>query len=96
MTLIVHPFQPDWASAPGETIEELLENRGLSATDFATFLDRTPDFVAGLLVGAERIDAGLASALAKVFSVSAQFWLNRDAHYVDDCKRLGLTPGRTP
>jgi plasmid maintenance system antidote protein VapI len=78
-------FEPDWASAPGETILDFLDERGM-----------TPDaagLTSELIRGETRIDATLARRLTEVLGGSEQFWLNRDRQYVEDCERLGKKPG---
>ena len=82
-------FLPDWTSAPGETILDILEERRLSTNDLAIQLNQTQDFVKGLIVGQERITLDVANQLAKVFGVSADFWVNREAKYRADSARLG-------
>lgn len=87
------PFLPDWVCPPGETIKEILEDRGLTLRGFAARLGSTLTFVDGLLRGNVRIDAALARQLAEILGASERFWLNRDQQYVDDCRRLGLPLG---
>ena len=82
------PFLPDWVSAPGETITDFLDERGLSVDAF-TFVASPRD----LIHGKTRIDAEIARRLTEVLGGSEQFWLNRDQQYVEDCERLGMKPG---
>lgn len=90
---MIVPFEPDWVSAPGDTIRELLDERGWCIMALADRLPRRPDFTAGLMAGTERIDQALAARLAEVLGGSEQFWINRDRQYVDDCARLGRKLG---
>lgn len=87
-------FQPDWVSAPGETIKDVLNQHGWTIKELAFWLECTLEQAGGLMRGSVRIDGQLAERLTKVLGAgSRQFWLNRDRQYVEDCERLGKTPG---
>lgn len=69
----------DWAITPaGSTIADLLEERGMSASDLARDLKRSEAFVERLIEGRERITGDVASALASSLGSTAAFWLRRD------------------
>ena len=89
-------FQPDWVSAPGDTIREILDQHGWDVDALAAWLDCTTEHVESLIRGSARIDEELARRLTRVLGAgSEQFWLNRDRQYVEDCRRLGRTPGES-
>lgn len=81
-------FRPDWASAPGDTIGELLEARGLSVDDFAQALGHTPKDVVDLLQGRATITIGTARQLARILGGSVAFWMSRDFQYREETARL--------
>lgn len=54
---------PDWISTPGETIADLLEERGWSQVDFATRTGFTPKHVHLLLQGKAAISEDTALRL---------------------------------
>jgi len=90
----MNEFLPDWVSAPGETIQEILEQHAWTTEQLAGWLSYAPEHADNLLLGRVRIDEELARLLTRVLGAgTVQFWLNRDSQYVDDCKRLGRTPG---
>jgi plasmid maintenance system antidote protein VapI len=81
-------FAPDWASAPGETIRDILEERGLSIGYLADRLGQTPHLVQELLAGNMRITNPLAKRLENILGPSATFWMARDSQYQRDSNRL--------
>jgi len=82
-------FQPDWVSAPGETIADLLEERNLPTGEFARRMGQTPAQAHDLLVGREPITNTMALKLQEVLGASAAFWINRESQYRKDVARLG-------
>jgi HTH-type transcriptional regulator/antitoxin HigA len=81
-------FQPLWASAPGETIAEILRRRRIDIQSFASDLGENEDFAKCLLGGACAIDRSVAERLHYVIGGSVSFWLNREAQYREDVARL--------
>lgn len=94
-------FDPDWASAPGETIQDLMTLYGMNALDVGHSLHLSAYDVDRLLAGDLAITKTLAMSLEKLFNVSASFWLNREADYrslvarLEDKKRLHLSSGES-
>ena len=83
-----HAFRPDWASAPGETIADLLAERDLSIDDFARLMDYTQEEARNLLEGRATISIGIARRLEKALGASVEFWISRDYQYREDISRL--------
>jgi HTH-type transcriptional regulator/antitoxin HigA len=81
-------FRPNWSSAPGDTIADLLRERHLSLIDFARRIGQTPDAVTGLLEGRATITIGIARKLEEVLGASVEFWMSRDFQYRRDVSRL--------
>jgi plasmid maintenance system antidote protein VapI len=81
-------FQPDWASAPGETIQDLLDERGIDRPRFADMSGLSIPEVEALLHGRMEILEPLADRLETIFGVTRSFWLERDRQYREDLKRL--------
>lgn len=82
------PFTPNWVSVPGDTIKDLLEERGIGIQDFAGGIGKSSDFVNALLIGQESIDEVLARKLAESLGGPAKFWMNREQDYRADLARL--------
>jgi HTH-type transcriptional regulator/antitoxin HigA len=83
-----HNFQPDWFSAPGGTIRDILEERGLSLRDFAKLLGLTQDRAERLLSAKEAITKDIARLLAQKLGGSEKFWMSREENYRDEVARL--------
>lgn len=83
-----HEFHPDWASAPGDTIADILGERGLSLAEFARRMGHTPEHARDLLQGRVSITLGIARRLEKVLGASVEFWMSRDFQYRQDIVRL--------
>lgn len=88
MTTTTTPFLPDWASPPGDTLAELLDERSMTQTELAERLGVSLKHVNRVIKGAASISAELALGLEKVFGASAAFWMTREAHYQADKARL--------
>lgn len=82
------PFLPDWASPPGETLADLLEERSMTQTELAERLGVSLKHVNRIIKGAASVSAELALGLEKVFGASAAFWMTREAQYQADRARL--------
>ncbi|MCP4656717.1 MAG: HigA family addiction module antidote protein [bacterium] len=80
-------FKPDWVSAPGETIEDLLEERGWTQAEFADRTGFTRKHVNDLVKGRASITPGAALRLEAVLGSAADFWLTREAHYREALER---------
>lgn len=74
-------FRPDWISAPGGTIDDLLEERGWTQAELAERLDFTPKHVNDLVSGRAPISPQAATRLSLVLGSTADFWLVREAQY---------------
>lgn len=74
-------FVPDIPVAPGETIREILEDRGTPQSDFALRLGKTEKFVSQLINGKAPILPETAIDLERVLGVPAQFWNRAEATY---------------
>jgi HTH-type transcriptional regulator/antitoxin HigA len=82
-------FQPNWVSAPGETLAEILEQRRIPPVVFAEQIGSGAEHVNDLLQGRAVLTAETASLLETHLGVSSAFWLNRESHYRLDLARLG-------
>ncbi|MDZ7852029.1 MAG: hypothetical protein U5L98_05090 [Halomonas sp.] len=83
-----HAFQPNWASPPGETIQEIMSEKKITVSDFSEKAGIGIKFVNSLLLGNEKITGALADRLADIFGADSDFWLNREAQYREDIERI--------
>jgi HTH-type transcriptional regulator/antitoxin HigA len=83
-----HHFLPDWASPPGATIIDILEERGQSVAEFANAMDSSVGHTQKLLKGSLPITFEVADHLADVLGVPAKFWLSRESQFREGLARL--------
>jgi HTH-type transcriptional regulator / antitoxin HigA len=81
------PFLPDWASPPGDTLANLLDERSMTQTELAERLGVSLKHVNRVVKGVASMSAELALGLEKVFGAPASFWMTREAHYQADKAR---------
>ncbi len=74
-------FSPDWASPPGDTIRDILEDLSLPTSEFAVRTGQTPQEAVDLLTGTLAVSKDVAARVAAVVGGSPGFWLSRDAKY---------------
>lgn len=75
------PFEPNWASPPGDTIEDALEELGLTQKELAERMGVSKKHVNLLINGRANITAETAVMLESVLGEPASFWMKRDADY---------------
>lgn len=86
--MLAGDFQPNWTSAPGETIVDILSERNISITTFARSIECSLTFVRNLLVGKVEISSELAEKLHQFLGASTDFWLTREQQYRKDLARI--------
>jgi plasmid maintenance system antidote protein VapI len=77
-------FNPDWVSPPGDTMRDIMEERGISPASFARLMRMTRAQADQLLYGNMAIDQWLAVKLQLVLGSTAGFWLTREKQYRED------------
>jgi plasmid maintenance system antidote protein VapI len=80
-------FTPDYVSPPGETLREVIDDRGISVVDLAEQSGLSCDAVAGVLEGKTAITVQIAKGLARALGVPASFWLRREEMYREGGKQ---------
>ena len=89
MTVIdSNEFRPDWASPPGDTMADILEEQNLSSIEFAQRMGCTREQANELLHGRTAITAETARQLELVLGAPAAFWMTREFQYREDIVRL--------
>ena len=74
-------YSPDVVSLPGETLAELLAERGLSQAELAERMGRPKKTVNEIIKGKTPITPETALQLERVLSVRASFWNNLESNY---------------
>lgn len=77
-------FQPDWTSAPGNTILSILRDRSISEAEFAEQIGQSTRFAQDLLEGRTTITLGIARKLESALGASIEFWMARDYQFRRD------------
>ena len=80
-------FSPDWVAVPGESVNDLLEERGWTQADLATRTGFTTKHVNLLLKGRAPITEETALKLEWVLGSTARFWLSLEAQYREHLAR---------
>jgi plasmid maintenance system antidote protein VapI len=76
-------WKPDLPLAPGETIREILEERGIPQVDFAARMGKSEKFISQLINGKASLSYETAIDLERVLGVPASFWNAAEATYRD-------------
>ncbi|MBR4696388.1 MAG: HigA family addiction module antidote protein [Selenomonadaceae bacterium] len=74
-------LSPELIIHPGETIADLLAERGMSQQELAARTGVTSAFVSNVINGKKGISGNFAYALECAFGVPKTFWLNLQANY---------------
>ncbi len=74
-------LSPDLIIHPGETIADLLEERGMTQQELAARTGVTSAFISKVINGKKGISGNFAYALECAFGVPKTFWLNLQANY---------------
>src|SRR6266851_5750235 len=76
-----HPYQPNYAPPPGDTLLEYLEERNISARELARRCGRSPKLITEILSAKAALEPVTALQLERVLKVDASVWLGMEAAY---------------
>jgi len=74
-------YRPTTVSPPGETLADLLEERGSTQAELATRMDRPLKTINQIVKGKTAITPETALQLERALGTPAEFWLSREAKY---------------
>jgi len=74
-------YQPDEVSAPGTTLLDLLEERGMTQVELAERTGRPLKTINEIIKGKAIITSETAIQFERVLGASAEFWSQREANY---------------
>ncbi len=74
-------YNPDVVSPPGETLAEVLQERGMSPAQLGERLGRPEEAVHEIIHGKMPLTKSDAERLARTLRVPADFWLTRERQY---------------
>jgi len=75
-------------SPPGDTISDIMQERGMTNEEICELLDISSRELSQLLAGVLEIDSDLAYKLSTVLGSTYEFWGNREKNY-----RAGIKAG---
>jgi addiction module HigA family antidote len=76
-----YPFKPDYALNPGETLAEVIEERGMSQAELARRTGLSTKHINQIIGGDASITSETALRLEKVTRVPSRFWTSLEAQY---------------
>lgn len=88
MSSPVEAFAPDWASPPGDTILDLIEERDWSQVELANRLGFSTKHLNQLVKGKVALTYETALKLERVLGTAAEFWMNREFQFRQQLSRL--------
>ncbi len=74
-------FLPDWTSPPGDTVSDLMKERGWNQAQLSGRLGVSEKHLNRLIKGKVALTDEMAFRLATVLGSTEQFWLRRDAEF---------------
>lgn len=81
MTNRTNEYDPDYVSAPGETLAEAMESRQLTQVDLAQRIGISRKHVKDILTGTAPIVPDTALRLERALGIPARFWNERERNY---------------
>jgi HTH-type transcriptional regulator/antitoxin HigA len=81
-------YQPDIVSLPGETLNDILEEKGMSQKELAQRMNRPEKTINEIIKGKAAITPDTALQLETVLQVPAHFWIQREALYQEYLARI--------
>ena len=79
--MINNKYQPDVVTPPGETLSEILRDKGMSQAELATRTGRPKKTINEIIKGKTAITPETAIQFERVLGTSKDFWINRENNY---------------
>lgn len=86
--MVVAGFKPDYATPPGWTLEEALEERSMSRADLARHTGLSEKHISQLINGEAPISAETAIRLERTTDIPARLWTSMEQVYRSHLARL--------
>lgn len=80
---LVNQYRPEIVSAPGETLAEMLADRGMSQAELAERMGRPKKTISEIIGGKSELMPETALQLERVLGVPASFWSNLERNFRD-------------
>ncbi len=85
---VLFDYLPNYAVPPGDTLAEVLDERGMSQAELAQRTDLSPKHINRIVNGHVPISAEVAIRLERATDVPARLWLSLEATYREHLARL--------
>jgi HTH-type transcriptional regulator/antitoxin HigA len=74
-------WQPDWGVPPGDSLQEILDDRGITQADLARRMDRPLKTINEIVKGKAAITPDTAIQLERALAIPATYWNNLERNY---------------
>ena len=74
-------YAPDVVSPPGATLQDVLDERGMTQSELAARMSRPKKTISEIVSGKEAVTPRTAIQLERVLGIPADFWMRREALY---------------
>lgn len=78
---VKNEYRPDYASSPGEILEETLDGRGIQKKDFAERCGLSAKHIHQIIGGEASVTPNTAILFERVLGIDSQIWNNLEANY---------------
>ena len=78
---VKNEYRPDYASSPGEILEETLEFRGIQEKDFAERCGLSAKHIHQIIGGEAPVTPDIAMLFEQVLGIKSHMWNNLEANY---------------
>ena len=78
---IINEYDPDYISAPGETLKEALEEREMTELELANKMGYSLETIEEIIQGKGHITPEISRKLEETLGIPAYFWNNREKRY---------------
>lgn len=83
----MNEYKPDFVSPPGETIEDILKERGWSVSKLSSISSLSTTYIKNLIKGKARINREVADIISLALGSTPEFWLERERQYREHINR---------
>ena len=84
----VHAYEPDYAVAPGQTLQETIDTLGMDQRELAVRTGLSPKTINQIIQGSAPVTHETALRLEHVTNVPSRFWNNLEMNYRDQKAKL--------
>ncbi|HQI76853.1 MAG TPA: hypothetical protein PK384_10115 [Candidatus Latescibacteria bacterium] len=81
-------FPPNWVVTPGELVQDHLNGAGITRSSFVEKTGLAAETLDAVIADEIRITEDIAEALATALGLPVSFWVNLQAHFDSEAKRL--------